>query len=491
MAVWYYIRVSKRRGEDGGVSPEAQIQRCREYHREVLTGIPMSRYQMENGQPGIFVDLATSAFKKKLGEREAGYLLTRLVEPGDHVLFFAIDRGFRNLADWATTMETWKARGIHPHFISENIDTSTANGAAMADFMAVAAKHYSAMISERIKESNAIRKLRQQQEGTTPKPQKIQTVDSEFVFKEPAKKPELKSGRVFIYERCSHVSSYTSGLGLEAQSQANDKHVERLLQTNSSLVYGGRFVDEAVSAYKIDFADRPRGSVLYKSLKKGDHLVIYRIDRAWRRMLDAARMLEDLKKRGVVIHFSRDRVDTSSAFGEAWISMMSFMAKIESDMKRVRSLEVAKIFRSKGRPAGESPAGFHTKIIDGKKKLTVKPERMLELAMVWVLRKDYGYSVIETSDILHAFDCQRRCGHPVKWSIRSGISDRACVVKALVKAERARSVMPESAWESFCKQAIETINKPVAEKYMTHCRVQQPWGPKVSCEIEQQPQASF
>jgi putative DNA-invertase from lambdoid prophage Rac len=441
---------------------------------------------MEGGMPGIFVDLATSAFRLKLHQRDSGYVLTQLVQPGDHVIFFSIDRGFRNLADWSTTMESWRARGIKPHFVSESIDTTTASGEAMADFLAVAAKNYSRVISERTKEALLIRKMRLKGKPISPK-QAVRVVDSEWVVPEQETVVKEVSGKVYIYERVSHESSYISGLGLEAQAARNESYAKRLIESNRGLTLGERFVDEAVSAYKVAFGDRPAGKKLLAKLKKGDHLVVYKIDRAWRRVTDAVTMLEDLKKKGVTIHFSQDGVDCSTHFGETWVAMMSFAAKMESDMKACRSREVNRVCREKGRPLGEAPYGFKTKVVNGEKKLVVDKEKVRRCAIMWVLREEYGYRWKEASDIYAAMYYHKHDKWPQKITLRCGLLSKAEMTKLLRRANRVMQAFPPKLWEKYCAEARAAIAVPVPEKYLIHCPVPQPWGPSVSDESAEQP----
>lgn len=58
---------------------------------------------------------------------EAGKLLARM-EPGDHLIVSALDRGWRDVLDFLITHKLLHERGIQMHLIRERIDTSTPYG---------------------------------------------------------------------------------------------------------------------------------------------------------------------------------------------------------------------------------------------------------------------------------------------------------------------------------------------------------------------------
>src|SRR6185312_7995293 len=62
-----------------------------------------------------------------------------------------------------------------------------------------------------------------------------------------------------------------------------------------------KYVDTATSG-KIPLREREAGSVLCASLKKGDHLVIVRLDRAFRKASDCLLMLDECERLGVHLH---------------------------------------------------------------------------------------------------------------------------------------------------------------------------------------------
>src|SRR5579863_1306825 len=63
-----------------------------------------------------------------------------------------------------------------------------------------------------------------------------------------------------------------------------------------------RLREESASAYKLRFDERPVGHVLNGQLQAGDHLVIAKLDRAFRDMVDAFNTVDDWHKREIEVH---------------------------------------------------------------------------------------------------------------------------------------------------------------------------------------------
>lgn len=98
---------------------------------------------------GFFIDKITGSVP--LDEREAGYKLCCTVERGDLVIMQKIDRGWRNVADFAKTLEIWIKNGVRIALLTQRIDTGTIGGIAFAQMLAVFAEFERGMISERVK----------------------------------------------------------------------------------------------------------------------------------------------------------------------------------------------------------------------------------------------------------------------------------------------------------------------------------------------------
>jgi DNA invertase Pin-like site-specific DNA recombinase len=88
--------------------------------------------------------------------------------------------------------------------------------------------------------------------------------------------------------------------------------------------------------------------------RKGDVLVVTRIDRLARSVADLSNIVRELKAKGVELRATEQPIDTGTAAGQAFLSMLGVFAEFETAIRRERQLEgIAKAKRAgvyKGRP---------------------------------------------------------------------------------------------------------------------------------------------
>lgn len=165
------------------------------------------------------------------------------------------------------------------------------------------------------------------------------------------------------YARVSTISQVDSGLSLEAQQKQLKAYFEllRVRLDPNPLAWGDVFVDPGISGYKIPFARREAGGALNARLQQGDHLIISRLDRAFRRVADAATMTASWVQRGITVHYLDFQIDTSNAFGRFALNIMAGMAEFESAVKSERMLAVNAVRRAKGMVITNAPVGMMKK----------------------------------------------------------------------------------------------------------------------------------
>ena len=166
--------------------------------------------------------------------------------------------------------------------------------------------------------------------------------------------------KLWGYVRCSHQDSIKSGLGLDAQHRLIIREAEYVKEQYPELPdVDWLEEDEAISAYKVNLKDRPKGKILHRSLRKGDHVIFAYLDRAWRNTEDCLTTIRLWKERGVTVHFANQHIDTSTVMGELVLTIMAACAKMDSQMKSERNKEVCRGFPAKGRlNNGHAPMGF-------------------------------------------------------------------------------------------------------------------------------------
>ena len=393
--VYGLCRVSHISSAISDISIPAQRAAIRSFKRQHYPNMKWGEAKFPDDESsGFFVDRAVSAWKKMFRDRPASSQLLRILKKGDVLLIHSINRGFRNIVDFCQTTSELINRGVTVRFITEDsVNLSTASGKLMGNLLAALAQYSSDIKSERVREAVAIKKMRlQNKENPKLRTPKVKWVESEIKDFFDIDKPEPKeiTGTVYSYVRCSHQKSLDSELGLLAQESGVDNYVNKLLDANPGLKRGELYRDEAVSAFTTPFKERPAGSKLYESLQPGDHIVVYRLDRAWRSIQDAAKMTDDLIKRGIHIHLVTDGVSTLDDFGKLMFNTLAYVAWMESHMLSRKSLEVIAHLRKQGRPYNRVPSGLKTRTVDGKKKLTLDLDAIAKYRAIYELKEMLG-----------------------------------------------------------------------------------------------------
>jgi DNA invertase Pin-like site-specific DNA recombinase len=95
--------------------------------------------------------------------------------------------------------------------------------------------------------------------------------------------------------------------------------------------------------------------ILLTFLRKGDTLVVTRIDRLARSIGDLQDIIRAVKAKGAFLKATEQPIDTSTAAGKAFLDMLGVFAEFETNLRRERQMEgIAKAKEAgvyKGRPA--------------------------------------------------------------------------------------------------------------------------------------------
>jgi DNA invertase Pin-like site-specific DNA recombinase len=428
-STYSYVRCSHQESALSGISIPGQIAQNTRYAADYgLPAFGTARYPASAPQ-GFYVDEAVSAWvKSPLCKRPAGKELVRALQPGDHVVLWSIDRGFRSVKDFAITVQDWIDRDISVHMATQDFRLTTANGRMMANFFAVYAQWKSDILSERLKEAAAIRKAAKDNHG--PKAVERWSVSPEAAASSVplSINPSIPSGRVFTYSRASHLDSVKSGLGLDAQAASTEACAVRLIARHASLTRAGHFQDNAVSAYKTPFRKRASGGALFRELRSGDHVVVARLDRAWRSVRDMLDTVDEWTSNGITVHFADMGISSASLDGKIMLQIMAVMAAWESHFISVRTrLAMAECKRLGRAVNGIVKAGFsvihYTNRATGQKfkRFVLCPKKVADIWYIQHLHNNHRASYDIISDIMENIYARKENRKPIP---RSGIYTR-------------------------------------------------------------------
>jgi len=111
-------------------------------------------------------------------------------------------------------------------------------------------------------------------------------------------------------------------------------------------------------------SQRPGLDDCLKTLRKGDTLVVWRLDRLGRSMQHLVSVVMDLKARGIGFRSLRDgAIDTTTASGELVFNIFAALAQFERELIRERTRAGLAAARARGKNGGRKPvAGNDPKV---------------------------------------------------------------------------------------------------------------------------------
>lgn len=110
-------------------------------------------------------------------------------------------------------------------------------------------------------------------------------------------------------------------------------------------VGGGRIYVEKISGAS---HKRPELAKVWKALREGDTLVVWRLDRLGRSLLDLLSRMQDLEKRGIKFRSLTEAIDTGTASGRLVMHMVGAIAEFERQLTRERTKAGVKAHRDRG-----------------------------------------------------------------------------------------------------------------------------------------------
>lgn len=152
---------------------------------------------------------------------------------------------------------------------------------------------------------------------------------------------------------------------------------------------GGNCKEYTDKGYSGKNTDRPKFQELVRDIKRGliAKVVVYKLDRISRSILDFANMMELFQQYNVEFVSSTEKFDTSTPMGRAMLNICIVFAQLERETIQKRVTDAYYSRSQRGfRMGGKAPYGFHTEPIkmDGinTKKLVVNPDEAANIRLM-------------------------------------------------------------------------------------------------------------
>lgn len=185
-----------------------------------------------------------------------------------------------------------------------------------------------------------------------------------------------------------------------ARVSATDQDLKLQLDT---LKAAGCNVVRSEKASGTTRSGRPELQTILDFIRDGDTLLVTRIDRLARSVGDLQDIVRTLREKGATLKATEQPIDTSTAAGKAFLSMLGVFAEFETNLRRERQMEGIARAKSegayKGRPATIDPAQIHTLKVEGLGPAAIAKRLGIGRASVYrVLGKSAEPSIVACAD---------------------------------------------------------------------------------------------
>jgi DNA invertase Pin-like site-specific DNA recombinase len=204
--------------------------------------------------------------------------------------------------------------------------------------------------------------------------------------KKTSKTPFPKSLNAYGYVRVSTEEQAKEGISLEAQ-RAKIQAFATVKDLNLIEIVA----DEGASGKDLNRYGLKRLLDLVKG-KQAEAVVVYKLDRLSRRTRDLLFLTEEVFKHGNTRFFSlTEQIDTETAIGKFFLTLMGAMAQMERELIAERTKSSLAYKKEKGESLGHIPYGY--KRVNG--KLIIEPNEQKTIELIKRLRRQKkGYRKI-------------------------------------------------------------------------------------------------
>lgn len=243
--------------------------------------------------------------------------------------------------------------------------------------------------------------------------------------------------KCYSYLRVSTRGQAESGVGEASQREAAARVYDRI---RDRFDWGGEMFDPAECRAE-EFGRRPKGMELKLRLRRGDAVILPKLDRAFGSIFDMFATLDGWRREGVRVlspDFNGEFLDTDSIAGVAMVGALGIAAQISHMHITARNREKVAASKATGRCVGTPPWGF--KKVRWRGKAYLQPNEREREVSQWFLRlRQQGVKFPEIEELCRRHRVRNRRGKPwVKQTILTALRRE----KELQKLERRLRPQP-------------------------------------------------
>jgi DNA invertase Pin-like site-specific DNA recombinase len=165
-----------------------------------------------------------------------------------------------------------------------------------------------------------------------------------------AKWPDAKRGR------CARLTEHQGRLALIGYARCSTDKQDLAAQRAALIELGVSpnriYVDHGLTGTN---RSRPGLDQALAAVRRGDTLVVPKLDRLARSVPDARYIADALAERGVALALGHSRYNPADPMGKMFFNILATFAEFEADLIRLRTREGMAIARAKGKLRGKQP----------------------------------------------------------------------------------------------------------------------------------------
>lgn len=188
------------------------------------------------------------------------------------------------------------------------------------------------------------------------------------------------------------MEKYDAIYGRQSVDRVDSISIESQLEYCRYETRGGKYKAFTDKGYSGKNVDRPQFQTMMDAIRRGEvaRVIVYKLDRISRSILDFAMMMVEFQKYGVEFVSCTEKFDTSTPMGRAMLNICIVFAQLERETIQMR-VEDAYVSRSRRGfyMGGRIPYGYKLApyLIDGKKtsRYVVDPEEAKVVEMIFTM----------------------------------------------------------------------------------------------------------
>jgi DNA invertase Pin-like site-specific DNA recombinase len=142
-------------------------------------------------------------------------------------------------------------------------------------------------------------------------------------------------------------------------------------------------------------AQRPKLEELRKVLRDGDTIVVTKVDRLARSLLDLITIADDLRKQGVTLEVLSGTFNRDDPMGEAFFQMTGVFAQLERDLIRQRTMDGLQAARARGRKGGRRAKLTDTQAAEVRRMYAAKDKTVAEIGALFDITRESVYRYVK------------------------------------------------------------------------------------------------